>query len=283
METPQRSAIVTGASSGIGEATAECLARAGYRVALAARSAEALEAVAKRIEQRGGEAIAIPTDVADETAVAALAERAREAFGRVDLLVNNAGFSMAAALEQFTRDQIRQTFEVNLFGALQLIGEVTPMMRNQGGGRVINIGSIAGSVPAPLAVPYSASKAALESATDCLRLELARWNIRLSALIPGFVQTPVFDKAREWGTALRNDETNPYRRLMHDLEAFAYGELENAIQPSEVGDAVVQIASARRPRARYYVPLSARVQSGLMRSMPGRLRERILSKVYKLP
>ena len=220
--------------------------------------------------------------MADEAAVAALAARAWESFGRVDLLVNNAGFSLAAALEQFTRDQIRKTFEVNLFGALQLIGEVTPMMRDQGGGRVINISSIAGSVPAPLAVPYAATKAALESATDCLRLELARWNIQLSVLIPGFVQTPTFDKAKKWGEFLRSDETNPYRQLMHDLEDFANGQLEKAITPADVGEVVVTAAGARRPRARYFVPLSARVQSSVMSSMPVRLRDQILSRVYGL-
>lgn len=282
MGKSSRSAIVTGASSGIGEATAECLARAGYRVALAARGADALDVVVQKIRSEGGEAISIPTDVADEAAVAALASRAWEAFGRVDLVVNNAGFSLAAALEQFTRDQIRKTFEVNLFGALQLIGEVTPMMRDQGGGRVINISSIAGSVPAPLAVPYAATKAALESATDCLRLELARWNIQLSVLIPGFVKTATFDKAKKWGEFLRSDETNPYRQLMHDLGDFADGQLEKAITPADVGEVVVAAARARRPRARYFVPLSARVQSGVMNSIPVRLRDQILSRVYKL-
>ena len=283
MGTSPLSAIVTGASSGIGEATAECLAAAGYRVALAARSAEALEDVAARIAESGGEAVVIPTDVAEEKAVSELAERTWEAFGRVDLVVNNAGFSLAAALEQFQRDEIRRTFEVNLFGALQLIGEVTPMMRDQGGGRIINISSIAGTVPAPLAVPYSATKAALESATDCLRLELARWNISLAIVIPGFVQTPVFDKAKEWGESLRTDESNPYRKTMLDLEEFAWAQLENAIPPSAVGEVVVDAARARRPKPRYWVPFSAHMQSSLMGSMPTGLRDRILKRVYKLP
>lgn len=277
-----RAAIVTGASSGIGEATAECLAAGGYRVVLAARSAETLETVAKRIEAAGGEALAVPTDIGDEQAVSALVSRTQEAFGRVDLVVNNAGFSLAAALEQLTRDQIRRTFEVNLFGALQLIGEVTPIMREQGGGRVVNISSIAGTVPAPLAVPYSATKGALESATGCLRLELARWNIQLSVVIPGFVQTPVFDKAREWGEALRTDEANPYRKTMLDLEKFAYDQLEHAITPAQVGQVVLTAARARRPRPRYFVPISARMQSSIMGSMPTRLRDQILSRVYKL-
>lgn len=275
-------AIVTGASSGIGEATAECLARAGYRVALAARSGEALEEIAKRIETAGGEAIAIPTDVADEADCTALVKRTWEAFGQIDLLVNNAGFSLAAALEQLSRDEIRRTFEVNLFGALQLTGEVTPIMRDQGGGRVINISSIAGTVPAPLAVPYSATKGALESATACLRLELARWNIDLALVVPGFVQTPVFDKAKEWGEHLRTDEANPYRQTMFDLEEFANAQLENAVTPAEVGEVVLTAARAARLRPCYYVPFSAHAQMSVMSAMPTRLRDRILSRVYKL-
>ena len=205
-----------------------------------------------------------------------------EAFGRIDLLVNNAGFSLAAALEQLSRDEIRRTFEVNLFGGLQLIGQVTPLMREQGGGRVVNMSSLAGSVPAPLAVAYAATKGALESATDCLRLELAPWNIQLSLVVPGFVQTSVFDKAKEWGEPLRNDETNPYRKLMFDLEEFAYQQLENAIEPRVVGDVVVEAATTRSPRARYYVPFSARMQKGFMGAIPVRVRDQILSRVYKL-
>ena len=126
------------------------------------------------------------------------------------------------------------------------------------------------------------AKAALESPTDCLRLELARWNIQLSLVIPGFVQTPVFDKAKEWGTALRTDETNPYRKTMLDLEKFAYAQLETAIKPAAVAEVVLTAARSRRPRPRYYVPLSARVQSSIMDTMPTRLRDWILSRVYKL-
>jgi len=210
-------AIVTGASSGIGEATAERLGRAGYGVVVAARRREQLDAVAARIEAAGGRALAAPTDVSYDESVARLVERTWEAFGRIDLLVNNAGFSPSAALEQLSREQMRNVFEVNVLGALQLVGAVTPLMRERGGGRIVNISSLAGQVPAPLAVCYSATKGALESATDCLRLELGQWGISLSLVVPGFVDTPVFDKAKEWGADLRADPSNPYRKLMFDL------------------------------------------------------------------
>jgi short-subunit dehydrogenase len=276
-------AIVTGASSGIGEATAERLAGAGFRVALAARREKLLEALAQRIRAAGGKALCIATDLADEAATSQLVEQTQKAFGRIDVLVNNAGFSLAAAIEQLTRAELRRTFEVNLLAGLQLAGEVIPVMRAQGGGRIILIGSLAARVPAPLAVPYAATKAALEAAADGLRLEVAAWGIDVSLIIAGFVDTPTFDNARRAGAHLRDDPTNPYRQLMFDLDAFASSQLERALEPADVARVVVAAATARRPRARYFVPFSARLQSGFMRSLPVRWRDRILARIYKLP
>jgi short-subunit dehydrogenase len=157
-------------------------------------------------------------------------------------------------------------------------------MREQGGGRIINMSSLAGSVPAPLAVAYASTKGALESATDCLRLELAPWNIRLSLVIPGFVDTATFDNSRLAATDLRNDPDNPYRQLMFDLDDFATKSVKRtAIQPSTVGDVVAKAATARRPRPRYYVPFSAKLQSSVLGYLPDRVLDRILIKLYKVP
>jgi short-subunit dehydrogenase len=276
-------AIVTGASSGIGAASALALGAAGFRVVLAARRAELLAALAERIESSGGTALGVATDLADTQATARLVARSLEAFGRVDLLVNNAGFSLAGAIEQLSRDELRRTFEVNLLAGLQLAGEVTPLMRAQGGGRIVQIGSLAARVPAPLAVPYAATKAALEAATDGLRLEVSRWGIDVCLVIAGFVDTETFDNARRAGAHLREDPANPYRQLMFDLDAFATARLETALAPADVARVVVAAATSPRPRARYYVPFSARLQSGFMRSLPVRWRDRLLARVYKLP
>ena len=278
-----RVALVTGASSGIGEASARCLARAGFQVVLAARRAERLEALSKSLAREGRVALPVPTDLGDENATRRLVERTLEAFGRIDVLVNNAGFSPAAALEQLPRAEVRRTFEVNLLAGLQLVGQVTPVMREQGGGRILNMGSLAGRVPAPLAVAYSATKAGLEAATDCLRLELAPWKIQLALIIPGFVDTPTFDNSREMGQALRSDPENPYRQLMHDLDDFVKKQLERALRPEDVGRVVVKAATAVQPRARYYVPFSGRLQSGLLRALPERLSDRLLLRLYKVP
>ncbi|MDJ0850327.1 MAG: SDR family oxidoreductase [Myxococcota bacterium] len=282
-EEPGPVALVTGASSGIGAASALCLARAGFRVVLAARRAERLEALGKTIGREGGSVLVVATDLADERATRRLVDRTLDGFGRIDVLVNNAGFSPAAALEQLARAEVRGAFEVNLFAGLQLVGCVVPVMREQGGGRILNMSSLASKVPAPLAVAYAATKGALESATDCLRLELAPWGIRLSLIIPGFVDTPTFDNSREAARALRSDPANPYRQLMLDLDDFATAQLKRALRPEDVGRVVVRAATARRPRERYYVPFSARLQSSLLRSLPERVLDRLLIRLYKVP
>ena len=283
LDSEAKVAIVTGASSGIGEASARCLARAGFRVAIAARRAERLERIAKEISQEGGVALPVATDLCDDAARSALVRRTVDAFGRIDVLVNNAGYSPAAALEQLPMHELLRTFQVNLFAGLQLIGEVTPIMREQGGGRIINMSSLAGSVAAPMAIAYVATKSALESATDCLRLELAPWKIRLSLIIPGFIDTATFDNTRKAAEGLRNDPENPYRQLMFDLDEFAKSSLKGALPPSAVGEVVVKAATARRPRSRYYVPFSAKLQSLFLGYLPDSLLDRLLIKLYKVP
>jgi short-subunit dehydrogenase len=278
--TNRLTAIITGASSGIGEATARALAAEGYEVALIARRAERLEMLAKRIEEAGGRAFPIVADLADEAATARAAREALDALGRIDLLVNNAGYSPGAAIEQFTRPEIRHIFDVNLFSALQMIGAVTPLMREQGGGRIVNVGSVAGMIPAPLAVPYGASKVGMHAATDALRLELAPFGIRLALVIPGFVDTAVFDNAREGAKHLREDPTNPYRQTMFDLDELANKNLKNALSPDDVATVILRAATARRPKERYYAPASTRLQTGFLGLLPSRVLDAVLRRVY---
>ncbi|HXK23445.1 MAG TPA: SDR family NAD(P)-dependent oxidoreductase [Myxococcota bacterium] len=277
-----RVALVTGASSGIGEASARALGRAGFRVVLTARRGERLEQVVKQIEAGGGEALPIATDLADAEATSQMLRGALEAFGRIDVLVNNAGFSPGAALEQFSRSEVAHIFDVNLFAAMQLAGEVAPIMRAQGGGRIINVGSMGGCVPAPLALPYGASKAALDMATRGLRLELAPWRIYVSLVVLGFVDTAVFDNARAGSEHLRNDPDNPYRKLFFDLDAFVQKSLEKALEPDDVAALILRVATAVRPKPRYYAPLSARLQTGFLNLLPERWLDRLLLRVYKI-
>ncbi len=282
-QPPQsRVALVTGASSGIGEATARRLARHGFRVVLAARRADRLQILAKEIAAEGGEALPVAVDLADAAATSELVARAREAFGRIDLLVNNAGYSPGAALEQISRAELRHIFEVNLFSALQLVGEIAPLMREQGGGRIVNVGSLGGSVPAPLAVPYGATKTSLELATRAISLELAPWRIRASIVIAGFVDTAVFENARKGAEHLRQDPSNPYRQLFFDFDDLTRKSLRKALRPDDVAEVILRAATQRRPRLRYYAPASARLQIGFLSLLPDALVERILLSTYKV-
>ncbi len=286
MKTPppfiaQRSvAIVTGASSGIGEACAIALAQAGFKVVLAARRETELLAIVEKIQQQNGDALAIATDLSDEQQTSELIKKTMAHYGRIDLLVNNAGFSPAAALEQLTREQIRQTFEVNLFPALQLISEVTPIMRQQGGGRIVNMSSMTSRFYSPLAVPYAGTKGGMESATHCLRLELAPWNIHLSIIIPGFVETPAFDKARSMAEELRNDPNNPYLSLMETMDEFAQDQLKNAATPEDVAEAVILAATCEKPKRNYYVPFSSKIAGYMAHVLPQHWTDWLITKLY---
>jgi len=277
----ERVAIVTGASSGIGEATAHCLAQAGFSVVVAARRAELLERLAAEIQDNGGQALSVPTDLSDGEQTSALVSTSLERFGRVDVLVNNAGYGPPYALEQMDRDSIRHVFDVNLLSGMQLIAELTPVMRAQGGGRIINISSLARYVGAPMAAAYAATKGGMEALTACMRLELSPWNIKLSVIVPGFVDTPTFDKSRAAGQSLRNDPSNPYRQLMENLDDFASEQLKSAVPPEDVGKAVVKAATSRTPKTRYFVPKSSRTATRIFGVLPDRTSDRLLLRMYR--
>ncbi|MFK7896216.1 MAG: SDR family NAD(P)-dependent oxidoreductase [Myxococcota bacterium] len=279
----RKTAIVTGASSGIGEATARELARRGFDIALIARREDRLNLLAKDLEALGARAYPIAADLAEEDETERAAQEAIESLGRVDVLVNNAGYSPGAALEQVSRTALRHIFDVNVLSALHLAGAVAPLMREQGSGRIINVGSLAGAVPAPLAVPYSSTKAAIKMATESLRLELSQFGIRVTLIVPGFVDTAVFDNAREGSQHLRDDPTNPYQKLMFDLDDLAKKNLANPLQPETIAEVIAKAATEENPKARYYAPLSAMLQSFFLSLMPARWLDTILSRVYKLP
>ena len=246
----------------------------------AARRIDRLERLAKDLSGEGAEVMPISVDLADAEETDRLVEETVSAWGRIDVLINNAGYSPASANEQLERADVRHIFDVNLFSQLQLAGQVTPIMRQQGGGRIINVGSMAAGVAAPLAVPYSATKAGIEAASQCLRLELAPWNIDVSLVVPGFVTTEVFDNAREAGQSLREDPANPYRELMFDLDRFADQQLKRALTPDQVAEAIEDAAASSRPRAVYYAPRAGRFQRAMLGLLPDRMRDKLLLRMY---
>ncbi len=190
-----RVAVITGASSGIGRATAERLAAEGARVMLGARRADRLEAVADGIRRMGGAARATPTDVTQPEQVDRLITEALDAFGRVDILVNNAGVGYFGPVESTSLDEARRLFDINVMGTLCGIRAVVPVMRRQRSGHIINVSSIVGKRATPGNGFYSATKFAQVAISESLRLELQEANIRVSIVCPVSTTTEFFDVA----------------------------------------------------------------------------------------
>jgi NAD(P)-dependent dehydrogenase (short-subunit alcohol dehydrogenase family) len=233
-----RIALVTGASSGIGEATAERLAGAGYKV----------YGTSRRGAQAGQRPFTmLPLDVTSDESVAAAVAAVIAADGRIDLLVNNAGFSVApAGAEEISVEQTRSIFETNFFGIIRMTRAVVPHMRKQGSGRILNIGSVLGFLPAPYMAIYVATKHALEGYSESLDHELRTRGIRVSVIEPAYTRTRFDANLLEPDSKL--DEYRAARAALSELlpKMVAAGD-----EPSVVADVVLSAARAARPKVRY--------------------------------
>jgi NAD(P)-dependent dehydrogenase (short-subunit alcohol dehydrogenase family) len=233
-------AIVTGASSGIGEATAERLARAGYRVyGTSRRGAQG------QIGKRTFEMLAL--DVTSDESVRTAVNEVLRREGRIDLLVNNAGFGVApAAAEESSIQQAQAIFNTNFFGIVRMIRAVVPHMRQRGSGRIINISSVLGFVPMPYMALYSATKHAVEGYSESLDQELRTQGIRVSLVEPAYIKS-AFD-----ANQLQPDEAlGEYRDLRAGLDLRVKEALEGADGPAVVAETVVKVALAATPKVRY--------------------------------
>ncbi|SHK01544.1 Short-chain dehydrogenase [Roseomonas rosea] len=183
--------VIAGASSGIGRATAQRLAREGAHLVLASRRADTLETVRQECERLGAEAVAVPTDVTDAQAVKALAEAARARFGRIDVWINNAGVGAVGVFDEVPIESHTQTVRINLLGQVNGAYAVLPIFKRQRHGVLINTLSIGSWVPTPFAASYAASKAGLRGFTESLRAELQDWpGIHVCDVYPAIVDTP---------------------------------------------------------------------------------------------
>ncbi|NDJ19129.1 SDR family oxidoreductase [Myxacorys almedinensis] len=277
--------LITGASAGIGAALAQALAHrwTGIRLVLAARNQDKLTRVADLCSKAGADVITVPTDMSDVAQVQALAQAAIATFGRVDVLVNNAGYGQMGPIELIPPSAVQRQFQVNVLGTIALIQALTPVMRNQGGGKIINISSIAGRIAFPLGGLYSASKFALEALSDTLRRELDPFNIRVSIIEPGPVSTEFFEVVnREVDYAIPDGGANsPYRAAFENLENLDQLTRRQAWTSEQVASVIVKAIGATYPRSRYVAATAGDFLVFMMtKLLPTRLVDLFWQKFY---
>jgi NAD(P)-dependent dehydrogenase (short-subunit alcohol dehydrogenase family) len=262
-------AIVTGASGGIGEATARALHAAGYRVFGTYRRPPAT-----RVPEIEYLACDVTSDESVKTAVGEVVSKT----GRIDLLVNNAGVGLIAGAEESSLAQAKSLFDVNLFGVIRLTQAALPIMRRQRGGRIVNISSVMGLIPAPFMALYAASKHALEGYSESLDHEIRASGVRVVLVEPAYTRTS-FE-----GNVYRADqELDDYQSARANAEGVMREAMRAADSPELVASAVVKAATDANPRRRYTAGRTARQVSLLRRFVPESAFDRSLRKQMRLP
>jgi NAD(P)-dependent dehydrogenase (short-subunit alcohol dehydrogenase family) len=267
-------ALVTGGSSGIGACTVEQLLDAGFTVYTVARRVERMQPLA----DKGAHVFAM--DVTDDASMVAGVGRIIEEQGRIDVLVNNAGYGSYGAVEDVPIDEARRQFEVNVFGLARLTQLVTPHLRAQGSGRIVNISSIGGKFYEPFGAWYHATKFAVEGFSDCLRMELKPFGIDVVLIEPGPIITEWNEIARD-SLLERSGGTDyaKYARRAHKV-LTEFDKPGRASTPEAVARKIRKAATTRRPAARYPVGRGARIVTGSRDHLPDRLYDQVVSRLY---
>lgn len=235
--------LITGCSTGIGRDLAERLARAGYLVVATARNVQTLDAL--------DVAMKLPLDVTRPASIDAAVARVLEHFGRIDVLVNNAGYAVRGALEEVPVAQMQGMFDANVFGLVRVIQAVLPHMRRQRSGRIVNISSVVGRLVTPANGAYSATKFAVEALSDALRLELAPFGIRVVVVEPGSIKTRFHETVEAHARDIFSNSASPYRSLYRQSELVTADMRRREPGPDVVSRVVQRAIEAPRPKARY--------------------------------
>lgn len=285
METSQIPVvIITGASSGIGEAASRCLFGSGFRVVLAARRAERLQSLKMELEPASQMAssaavssriLTVTADITAKDDRERLVSETMRAFGRIDGLVNNAGFGQRGPIELVSVESIRQNFETNLFSLIALTQLVIPIMRSQGKGRIVNVGSVAGRIARPFSSVYDATKHALEAITDGLRGEMSPFGIRVSLIQPGFILTEFLEVANKVSKPVI-EHAGPYAPYLGGVAGMSEKVRRIAGRPDDIAQLVWHALTDKRPRFRYAAPLHAKLFLAMKRFLPEWLFEQVV-------
>jgi short-subunit dehydrogenase len=261
--------LITGASSGVGHSTARLLSQRGYKVFGTSRnpaSAEPLPTV---------EMVAL--DVRADDAVAACVNAVLSRAGRLDVLINNAGYELAGASEELSLEEAQAQFETNFFGVVRMVKAVLPFMRQQTHGPIINVSSLAGLTAIPFLGLYSASKFALEGYTEALRHEVKPFNVQVSLIEPAFLKTSMMNNRQVAAERMR--EYDLWRqRVLNAIRAYE----EKAPGPELVAETVLEIIAHDRPRLRYVIGRQAKSITRLRRFLPAAVYEQGVRRNFGL-
>lgn len=269
--------VITGASSGIGEATARHLAGLGFEVFAGVRK----DADAERVTS--GRVRPLKIDVTDQASVDAAAAEVSEAVGATGLagLVNNAGIAIAGPLEFIEIEDFQRQLDINVVGQLRVTQAFLPLIR-AARGRIVNMSSIGGRVAIPLVGPYNASKFALEGMSDALRRELRPWGIEVVLIEPGAVATPIWGKGEEQAEQLAQNApaevTERYGEVIEKIRSESAKNATEGVPPEQVAEAVARALTAGRPKTRYLVGRDAKTRAPMGRVMPDRLMDAAIGR-----
>jgi NAD(P)-dependent dehydrogenase (short-subunit alcohol dehydrogenase family) len=269
--------LITGCSSGIGKATALAASARGYRVFATARDPESLHDLEGHSRVRP-----LALDVTDPRSIREAFASLLEEAGRLDALVNNAGYGQYGAVEDVSAEEWRREFDVNLFGAIEVTRAALPAMRQARGGTIVNVSSVAGKIAIPFAAPYCASKHALEAVSDALRVEVSPFGIRVVVVEPGPIETRFGQRARA-GVARFLTSPGPYSDFYRNAERAMDTDFQAGKLPADaVARVILDAIETRRPKTRYPVGKMARALIPLRALLPDRFFDRRMKKALKL-
>jgi NADP-dependent 3-hydroxy acid dehydrogenase YdfG len=280
VSTPSKSVLITGCSSGIGAATAERLVADGWTVYATARRPETLG----ELKEKGCHTLAL--DVNDDASMRVAVEAMTAAEGAVGVLVNNAGYSQSGAIESIPIDQIRRQFETNVFGLIRMCQLVLPGMREQGWGKIVNIGSMGGRLTFPGGGIYHATKYSVEALSDALRFEVRGFGVDVILVEPGLIVTNFGEVAA--GSVSDGGNGGAYEHFNAAVakttaEAYTGPLAKLGAGPDAVARTISRAISARRPKARYPVTASARILIGQRRITPDRVWDMMMRSQFPQP
>jgi NAD(P)-dependent dehydrogenase (short-subunit alcohol dehydrogenase family) len=277
---PSKAALITGCSSGIGQATAERLLSDGWNVYATARRPETLT----DLEAKGAKTLAL--DVTDEASMQAAVDAVTEAEGAVGVLVNNAGYSQSGAVESVPMDQVRRQFETNVFGLIRMCQLVLPGMRQQRWGKIVNLSSMGGRLVFPGGGLYHATKYAVEAISDALRFEVRGFGVDVVLIEPGLIVTAFGDTAMaSVGTSGDGGPDAEFNRKIASLTQNAYkGPMSKlGAGPDAVAKTIAKAISVGKPKARYPVTPSAHLMINQRRFTPDKVWDLMMRSQFPTP